>query len=569
MAKIHQLSPEIIAKIAAGEVIERPAYAIKELIENAIDAKASFIKVELDKAGLAKIIISDNGSGMTKEDLFECFKPHTTSKIQTEDDLFSVTSMGFRGEALSSLATISEMTIRSRYESESIGTEIVLVNGEIEKNSPFGMPKGTEIIIRNLFNATPARKKFINNPAVEFKLITELLTGISLAVPEVGFSLIHNSKKILEFPQNQSLFERARSILGQQATGNLITLQGEDSYVTIKGFIAKPQFSSNSGNRQFMFVNRRKILDRQLSAIIKEAYGTLLEPKTQPIFILFIDLPSERVDVNVHPRKEQVAFTDQSLINKTIKQAIVEVLSKENLIYNDRRWQKGEYAPTTFPQWSLRDGDTRSYAGQLLKETTVPWTVQTETLKSSDIIQMHNLYLITQSNSGMVIIDQHAAHERILYEQFLNDFQKLKERQHIYILPTAITLHVSVLEQVVIVDNLKVFNDLGFDIDIETSTIHAVPELFKDRNIPELIKELVEDISEGRELKDIDTKSHKMLAYLACRTAIKAGDALSKEEAKNLIQKLSQCSNKYTCPHGRPIQIIMSLNELHHQFHRR
>ncbi|MDQ3099033.1 MAG: DNA mismatch repair endonuclease MutL [bacterium] len=568
MAKIHQLSPELIAKIAAGEVIERPAYAIKELIENAVDAQASTIKIELLRAGLDKIIITDNGIGMDKEDIRECFKPHTTSKISNENDLFTVNSMGFRGEALASIATISDMTIRSRYIDDTLGTEIDLKIGNIEKMGPFGMPIGTEIIIRNIFNNVPARKKFINSPSVEFRLILEMITALSLALPGVGFSLYHNKRQVLDLPSEQSLLDRASLLFGTEFKANLLPVLIEDSYLKISGYIAKPQLSTRSGSKQYLFINKRKIIDKQLIATIKDTYGTLLEPRVHPIFILFFDMPYERVDVNIHPRKEQVAFTDPQFLVLTLRQAVISRLSTENLIYNDRRWQSGEYSPANYQPWSLRDGGMNSFASKLLKETT-PWTVEKEILKSSDILQMHNLYLIAQTKNGIILIVQHAAHERILYEQFLLEFRKVRNEKVIYIFESPVNIELSIHETQALRDNVSEIAELGFDIDADSLTIKSLPEIFKDRNPTSLLRELLEDLIENRALKDIDSKSNKMIAYLACRTAIKAGDKLSKEQAHNLIEKLNQCKTKFTCPHGRPVQIEISLNELHHKFHRR
>ncbi len=569
MAIIHQLSDEVIAKIAAGEVIERPAYALKELIENSVDAKATHIKISLERAGLDSMSISDNGSGMEEEDILECFKPHTTSKIDSDSDLYTINSMGFRGEALASLAAISAMTIRSRQHSAPLGTEIELENSKIISKKIYGMPAGTEIIIKNLFYSVPARKKFINNPSHEFRLILEMITGLFLALPSIGLQLTHNKRKVLDLPVNQSLPERILSLLGNDLQYTLLPVAAEDNYVTLSGYIAKPQTATTSGTKQYLFVNRRKVSDKNISTLIKTAYGSLLEARSHPVFILFIDIPAERVDVNIHPRKEQIAFSEPLLVHHTIKSSVVETLAKEDLIYNDRRWQKGEYSPPQYQKWSFHEGNTQSYAGQLLKEFTTPWAVQPETLKSSDILQMHNVYLVTQTATGILLIDQHAAHERILYEQFLVEFQKVKNEKKVYKLETPLPLPLSVSEYQMLKDSAGHLEQLGFSFDEAWTHITAVPEIFVDRNSVELIKEVVTDLRENNEVKEIDVQTNKMLAYLACRTAIKAGDPLSKEEAQNLLEKLSRCTVKFTCPHGRPTQIEFSLNQLHHLFHRR
>lgn len=569
MSRIHQLPPELIAKIAAGEVIERPAYALKELIENSLDAGATYIKTELENAGLDKISITDNGHGMSIEDMLECYKPHTTSKISNENDLFSIQSMGFRGEALASLASISEMSIRSKTTQDTIGNEIKVISTHNTKPIPFGMPTGTQIIIEKLFHNVPPRKKFLETVAREFRLILEMITSLSLTNPSTGFYIAHNKKKILELPQNQDLLHRTQSLFGSSFPEQLLPVIHEDSYISITGFIAKPQLSTQSGSKQYVFINNRKIIDKTISSSIKDTYGTLLEAKSQPVFILYITLPYERVDVNVHPRKEEVAFAESDFVLETIKQAVKNTLSNQNLIYNDRRWKKGEYTPPVYNEYSVREGGTSGFVGSLLKDRTTPWTVETEVLSSSDILQLHNLYLITQTKNGIILIDQHAAHERILYEQFLEEFNDLKKDSCELILAEPQKLDISISEKQILREHISEFKELGFNFDIESDQIIAVPRIFSDRSINELVKELLEDYVTYKNIKEIDSRSHKMLAYLACRTAIKAGDSLTKEQARNLIEKLKKCNTPYTCPHGRPTQIEITLNKLHQMFHRK
>ncbi len=570
MTKIHLLSHDVIAKIAAGEVIERPVFAIKELLENSIDANSTVIKIELEQAGLKKICVTDNGEGMGKDDLGECYKPHTTSKIKSEEDLFSVHSLGFRGEALASIAAISTVVIRSRTTQDNVGNEIKIAPNSQVELTPFGMPTGTQIIISGLFDAIPARKKFLTNSALEFKLIAELVTSIAIASPEVSITLIHNNKKIIDLAKNQSLKERIESLLGTDIAKNLLPVHVENEYLQISGFIVKPHISAQSTSKQFVYVNKRKVNDKKLSASIKSIYGTLLESKVQPIFFLFISLPFERVDVNVHPRKEYVAFTDPELVLSSINDAITKTLSQTSLIYNDKRWKKGRYAPSLYEEQSVREGNVSSFTAQILKDSVSAWNSEVDVLQSSEIIQLHDLYLVYQTKKSIVLIDQHAAHERILYEQYLNEFILLRQKGLSVKRSPSIHLELSAIERNSLEENYSFFEELGYRIIFSLKTeLIAAPNLFKDRNHTKLIRELLEDIESEQKIKNIDSGSHKMIAFLACRKAIKAGDKVTREQAENIIKKLNECENKYTCPHGRPTQVEISLKELHYMFHRR
>ncbi len=568
MSKIHHLPPHIIAKIAAGEVIERPAYAVKELIENAIDAKAAYITVQIEEAGLRKIVVTDNGEGMSKEDIQECFKPHTTSKISDEENLVGITSLGFRGEALSSIAAISTMTIKSRTENESSGSLVSLKNGNIEKISPIGMPVGTSITVDNLFHNVPVRKKFLKTPTTEFRHILEIIMHYAISFPNTRFFLSHNKKIIVDLPKNQNLLERIRMLLGNDVFAHLLPLRYEESYVTISGFISKPQITTYVTNKHFIFINQRKVTDKLITTAIKEAYGNLLETTAYPIFILFLTMPYEMVDVNVHPRKEQVSFVDNKIIFDAVRKAVRETLQKKNITFSNMNWLIDE----TSNKLSLHDGNTRSYAGKLLKNLVLP-SVENETtiIKSSDIVQLHNLFLITQTSTGFIFIDQHAAHERILFEKFSEEFKKQKNKNNVYHLSNPITFDVSFSDNEVLSENIKLFETLGFIIEHfqgNTFKINAVPNLFQDRNPVTLIKELLDDLVQEKQTKSIDQASHRMLAYLACRSAIKAGDKITKSRAKELLEDLEKTPNNAICPHGRPTKIEMSLKEVNRMFKR-
>lgn len=558
MHKIHQLPPEIIAKIAAGEVIERPAYAVKELIDNSLDAGAKNITITIEKSGLKKIEVSDDGEGMSLEDIQECFKPHTTSKIKRELDLYSIKSFGFRGEALSSIAAISDLTIISKTAKQTAGTLLELHNGAVKKLSPIGAPVGTTVTALHLLSTTPARKKFLKSFHTEFRYILDVSINFALAYPNVHFTLVHNNRTIFDLPITENIFDRITLLLSRTVSENLIPIEFEDSYLQISGFIGKPQIAQRNA-KNYLFVNNRPVSDKTITTTIKEIFGSLLETHSYPFYILFLKLPYEAVDVNVHPRKEQVSFLDSTMINQPLAVAVEETLSTNNLLFSNIRTKKEQ--------------TTNSVAGQILKESVIPW--QTRDLFSlrpeGEIIQIHNLYLVTQSENGVIFIDQHAAHERILFEKLLTEFSKQKQQAAIFRLPKTISFDLSFSDAEILKEYLYIFTDIGFEIENfkdNTFIVTAVPELFKDRRHEKLIMEMLEDVKEKKDLKTIDTQSKRMIAFLACRTAVKRGDSLTKEQAKELIKQLELSPNNITCPHGRPTKVEVPLSYIHKNFKR-
>lgn len=560
MQKIHQLPQHLISKIAAGEVIERPAYAVKELLENAIDAGSDTIKLELEESGLRKIVVTDNGEGMTREDVLECFKPHTTSKISDDHDLVGIKSLGFRGEALASIVAISNMTIASRTKNDHAGMQVRVHGGIVEDISPIGIPIGTRITVENLFYTVPARKKFLKTVRTELRHITELIMQLALAYPHIKISYIHNGKPIFDFPKHTNATSRMQFLLGYHIFQNLVPLSLSDSYITITGFVSKPHIASTSQQKQYLFVNKRKVSDKRIASTVKQAYGTLLDSSYFPIFVLFISLPHEAVDVNIHPRKDQVAFVDTQAVLSGVHAAIQQAFTDRNLIMQPQ-------------ELITKPKDTKSYAGTYLKDTVIPWsaTEPTKLYKSKEVIQIHTLYILIQTKRGVLVVDQHAAHERILYEQFLQTFSDQKKAQQIYTLPKAVSVELSVGETELIAEYKDQIQQLGFELEefwTHTIKICAIPQLLKDRNPKELLQEILDDLSLEHTPTAVDVRSHKMLAYLACRSAIKAGQSLSQKSCKNLLEQLDKTPNKFTCPHGRPTHIEIPLQNLHKLFKR-
>ncbi|NCN87536.1 MAG: DNA mismatch repair endonuclease MutL [Candidatus Pacebacteria bacterium] len=561
MAKIKQLSTDVISIIAAGEVAERPSQIIKELIENSLDANASRIEINLDNSGLDLISITDDGEGMDEDDLKQSWLKHTTSKIFSKEDLELVISFGFRGEALSSIAGVSKLTIQSRQTDQDSGYKIIVENGQLIDEKPIGMPLGTTILVENLFAEVPARKKFLNNPSLELRKILEVVTELALINQQVSFSVFHNSKNILNTGlKKDNLLSRVNYLLGNKISAKLVEITSNNDKFEISGFISKPQLSRRNTSNQFLYINGRVIYDSKLSKIIKQTYGPLLEPHAYPIFILNIKIKPEKIDVNIHPHKRKVEFLEKDDLVFHLQRAIENTLEENDLTYKfDNSPQK---------ELVLRDKHTIGHTRDFLKETTQMFNVKESPIEE-EIIQIDKTYLIYQSEDGLAMIDQHAAHERILFGQFKEQFLETKPVS--VKLDKAINLELS-LSDLESLRNIGVFlNKLGFKYLEKNRQIFLtdVPQLFLKHDYLSLITELIDNYDLGLKENLVDSQTIRVLNFLACRNAIMAGEYLTMVERRNLIEKLDQMKGAYTCPHGRPVRVIISVSQLEKLFLRR
>lgn len=564
MNKIHPLPDTFIAKIAAGEVIERPAYAVKELLENSLDAKATRVYIDLEQSGLKRIIVRDNGEGMSRGDILECYKPHTTSKIDPAHDLLGITTLGFRGEALSSIVAISNVIIKSKTADEKVGTEVEIANGTVQNINSIGLPTGTEITITDLFSTTPARKKFLQHGPAEFKHILEIVTNYALIYPALKFTLVHNKRTVFDVPQNQDLSQRVQTLLGKSVYQKFLPIEYKYPHIEITGFIAHPHLYSSSHSKQYLFVNNRSVFDRTLSSTVKNAYGSLLDPTKYPIFLLSLTLPYEMVDVNVHPRKEHIKLLDERRIYDNLQQSIKDTLQTNNLTYKNIQWDHSKK--------SFRSGHTKSLPGELLKEKITPWqpSTPTELLSKEQILQIQNTYLLVPTKIGVLLVDQHAAHERVLYEQFLAGYKKQRDLLESYDLPDPMLIDFSITEKEMLITYNDLFIQSGFEIDHLKDTtfiIRKVPIVFKGRDYALLINELIDNFVEEK-TPQLDRITHIMISFLACRSAIMAGDPLTKKQAQNIIKLLENTPNNATCPHGRPTKVELDIEIINKAFKR-
>lgn len=562
MGKIIHLPKSVIAKISAGEVIERPSYVVKELIENAIDAKADSITIHIEDSGLTKIQVIDTGIGMSREDLEICFIPHTTSKISSEEDLFHIQTLGFRGEALSSIATISYMSIKSRTADSTAGTEVLLKEGSLEDIHSTGMPKGTAVTVNNLFYSLPVRKKFLKSKLTEFRHITEVVSNFSFIYPQIHFLLTHNKKTVLDLPKKE-VIERIKVVWGELYFQQLLPVLFEDAYIKIEGFIGKPQIAGVNNNKQVLFINKRKITDKLLQLAIKEGFGTLLPQTSTPAYILNITIPHEMIDVNIHPRKETVSFIDARIVFDILKYAVTQVLLERNITYN---------SIVLTDTLQERKGETQTFAASLLKEKVLPWDRESigELQKKSQVIQIHNLYLFVVTKRGVLLLDQHASHERVIYEQFLEVFEKERQKRTAYVLPKPKTIEFSLVESQIFDEYKESLLQIGFDIEHfqgNAFVIRKIPVVFKGRNVEKIIQEMLASFSDDIP-KTIDSRTQRMLAFLACRSSVKSGDSLTPKQCSSIVKELLQTKNNTTCPHGRPTRIEISIENLNSIFKR-
>lgn len=552
MSKIHALPPLLVSKIAAGEVIERPAFVVKELVENALDAGSTQITVEVHKGGLESIAVIDNGEGMTADDLFLSWQRHTTSKLSPDSDLTIIEKLGFRGEALSSIAAVSALTIQSRRHDEPGGSLISVRNGKLLDSSAVGMAPGTIVRVEQIFSGLPGRQKFLSSAQTEWQHIVRILEGQALAYPSVRFVVKHNGRLVFDAP-SQSTPDRMAKILGTEVAAQSFPFAMEDPYATITGFLGTPQLSFHTNVPSHFIVNQRVVKNPALVQALKESYKGLLKVEATPFFLLYINVPLQTVDVNIHPRKEEIKFLNERELSTALRQNVVSAANDQRLSY----------------RWSTPEGDTNSYAAKTVRSDVVA-SLRNVTA-STPIIQLHDLYIATPTPEGFVLIDQHAAHERVMFERLSESYEKLKKDQKVvrFSVPQELSLPVS--QGAILESNLETLTKLGFEIkSIGESVfqVKAVPEFFQDRDLLQLFQEILTDLEDGEMVNAIDKHTNRMLAFLACRMAIKGGERLSDERIRELILELGNTKTSYTCPHGRPTHIELTLRDLEKAFGR-
>ena len=578
MKPILSLPEDLRNKISAGEVIERPASVVKELLENSIDAGATEVTIVVEKGGHQLIQVRDNGHGITAEGLAQAFLRYTTSKISKVDDLFKIRTLGFRGEALASIASVSEINVSSSVD-ESAGYQMDLVNGvtdAIKAAPPIG---GTEITVRNLFYNTPARKKFLKSATTEFRQIVKMLRRFGLDFPEVSFQLMHNDKTILNLTP-ESLEERIIALTDPSYRDQLLPVNMIKGDYNISGFVGTLNLVRGRPGDQYLFVNRRFIQNRLLNSAVYAAYESLVKRGEYPFSLLNLVLPPDQLDVNVHPRKIEVRFTDEWRIYHVVKSAVREALA--SILATIPSFEQHVGQMVTFgkeidpnqrqePLWFTPAKQSDSGADlQRAKEYVSNLADQKEeasAIEGSIMWQVHDKYIISQINSGLVIIDQHVAHERILFEDALLAFDSTPLSAQTLLFPEI--LEFSTDEYSVLLDILPYLEKLGFRMKENGQNkilLEAIPSDMGWGNENSVIRDIIDHYVANREKSSSYVEN--LAASFSCHAAVKAGDSLTLEEMQVLVNRLFATKHPYYCPHGRPIIVQLSLEELDQRFER-
>ena len=558
MTQIVILPDELVSKIAAGEVVERPASVVKELIENSLDAGAKRIVCEVEDGGKRLIRVSDDGFGMTREDALLAIKCHATSKLASSDDLLSIASFGFRGEALPSIASISKMEIVTRTKDDVAGTKVRVAGGEVKEATEAGCPAGTSVTIRDLFYLVPARKKFLRTTQTELYHVVNAVTSLALSSPEVAFSMVHDGHTLFEFPSSSSLKDRVLSVFGLGFVKSTLELSSEGPLARIYGFVSTPETLSPARTRQLIFVNKRPVSSRSLVHAVYHGFG--LEGRTRhPAFLLFIDIDSESVDVNVHPTKREIRMTNERAIHDLVVQTIRDALQVSSEI--QEKTEATYSKPEVAGKQEALQGVQESFAGYRAERAEGH---KMEELLIPEFWQLHRTYIIAQTKTGMIVVDQHTAHERILYEEILKNEKGAESQQLLFPRPVELSPQQSVLVE----EKMAEIARLGFEVKKfsgNTFVVEAVPaylENYRDETFTEFVLAMYE--AGKAKAKSFD----EMAKMLACKAAVKAGQSLTPEEMNSLLDRLFATKVPFFCPHGRPTVIRMSLEELGRRFGR-
>ena len=601
-AIINILPDHVVNKIAAGEVVERPSSVVKELVENSIDADASEIFVDIEQAGRRLIKITDNGSGMSREDARTAFLRHATSKISTDADLEAIRTMGFRGEALSSVAAVSQIRMVTAMKGALSGVLLEIEGGAVKSITDAAAPQGTSIEVSHLFYNTPARLKFLKSSATEFSHIVTAVSRQAMAHAAIRFRLTHNNKLVFDLPSAVSVKVRVSQLYGSEIAENVIEFEGGRDGVRIHGFIGRPSYSRADRTYQDFYVNRRAVKNPSLTHALYGAYGDMLMRDRHPVGFIFIEIDPAFVDVNVHPAKAEVRFRNQSQIHDLVRDVIREGLrtigapAVDASVTTSRphaegvREALGDFLESRLAGDDvLATGKSSPFFGRRKSDAvTAPFqddqgpSMQQERyaesmpqLQSSlgdplyPLAQIHNSFIIAQSREGMVIIDQHAAHERVLFEKLQDQFstgsvplQHLLIPDQIELGPAQSSLHS---------EHLPELSRLGFIVDDfggGTFIVRAVPSLLADADHRKLLLDVLDEVNVHGKSRKLDELRDGVLSVMACHPAIKVNRHLDRREMEALIHDLFQCRMPHTCPHGRPTVIHFPLGDIMKMFKR-
>ena len=648
MKRINILDEHTSNKIAAGEVVERPASVVKELVENSIDAGAKNITIEIEEGGIELIRVIDDGVGIYADDISKAFLPHATSKIVSVDDIYNINTLGFRGEALPSIASVSQVNFRSKTADANFGKEISISAGEVLSINDIGMNTGSIMEVRNLFFNVPARKKFLKTTSREGSLVNDIVTRIALSYPDISFKLFNNNKKVLLTYGDNNLASTIRTIYGKTIYEDIIEFSNhEDSYIRIYGYVGRESIARGSRNNQSIYVNNRYIKNKTVVAAVENAFKSFSTVNKFPFFVLFIDIPADNIDVNIHPTKAEIKFKDERMIFKAVfdtvhsalkndvfnsfatdqEQLNVDVniqsplLIEEQHISDEKREQidlletkssllKEPYINDIYSSVTMNDIKKEENIYNELKAATVakntikndvpiePTVNYEETSYSQSytensyeeqyepkekvdekvpvakfadlrvIGQFNKTYILAEYLDCLYIIDQHAAHEKILFEKYRNDIEEKSTIIQPLLIPMVLELSIDDYE--CYIENKSLFEESGFIIDEfgdNTISLKEVPYFLGKLDSKKLFLDMIDNLKNMGSGKTVEVKINK-IASMACRAAVKANDYLTEIEMKELIEQLRYIEDPFHCPHGRPIIIKMTNYELDKKFKR-
>ena len=604
MARIQQLPPSLVSKIAAGEVIERPASVVKELLENAIDAGSTRIDIDIEQGGSDLIRLVDDGCGIHADDLPLAFASHATSKLEDADDLFRIGTLGFRGEALASIGGVAQVALQSRPPDQPCGAEVTCHGGQLSALRPWNGTPGTRVEVRHLFYNVPVRRKFLRATSTEMGHICEAFTRVALCCPSLHLTLRHNGKSVYEMSggpgtlSGERLRERIGLFFGREVRDGLYAVEAAQGVCTLRGFIADPACERGNARTQYLFVNGRWIRDRTLGHALQEAYRGLLMTGRYAVAFLFLELPPDLVDVNVHPTKAEVRFQNSQLLHHLVFSAVRDRLRAENLT---ARLQ----VPSTLPQPQQRGGDASGTDPAALpfaapardpeREAPLldlgtrpqppaapvpppapdvpqpPWPRVADLPRedSAKVIQLYDAYLVVETPEGMLVIDQHALHERILFEQFKRLLRDGPLESQRLLLPEPIEL--SAEQAARTLEQRQALLELGLGVEDfggGTVLLTAYPALLRRRSPSSVLRAVVDHLMTKERLPGREVLFNNLLSLMACHAAVRAGDRLTPEEMTALVAQRSLVDDTHHCPHGRPTALLFSRQELDRQFRR-
>jgi DNA mismatch repair protein MutL len=602
MQRIHQLSPLVANKIAAGEVIERPASVLKELLENAIDAGSRRIDVDVEQGGTELIRVVDDGAGIVADDLPLAFASHATSKLQDADDLFRIATLGFRGEALASIGAVAQVTLQSRPPDQDVGGEISCRGGNVGAAKPWNGSPGTRVEVRHLFFNTPVRQRFLRAASTEMGHITEAFTRQALAHsrpgpdeparsrPALHLSLRHNNKIVHDVPSSAVLLDRIARFFGPDVASQLYAVRAQQGPATLYGYIADPSFERGTTRMQYLFLNGRWIRDRGLGHAVQEAYRGLLMTGRYAVAFLFIELPAELVDVNVHPTKAEVRFRDAQAMHHLVFSAVRSRLREANLTARlvvpstmqpttpaSESWSLSTPAPPApdLPFASPRHAAPPELARGLPPPPLPPSPpappIATAVLQAAPrkVIQLYDAYLVVETQEGMLVIDQHALHERILFEQLKGRLRAGPLETQRLLIPEPVEL--SAEQAARTLEQREALAELGLGVQEfggGTLLLTSYPAMLSRLPPQEILKAVVDHLTSQEQLPSREVLFNDLLSLMACHAAVRAGDRLTVEEMDTLIAQRQLADDTHHCPHGRPTALLFSRHDLDRQFRR-